>query len=1306
MKKKKWLSMTLVSMLAFSSLLQAGASPGSAETAAKIRKSQLATNSRVNSLSVGVPPGKKIKSSLAERLQERKSGKTDQQEAVPGELIITYKKNATPEKISSLYKKYSLKKGQQFKSLNSEVVKFPSGKKMADYLKEMKGNPAVESVQPNYKYYSAGSDIAPNYDDQLWGLNNKGQAIKGTSGVPDIDIDAPESWSKFRNLKEVVVGVIDTGVDINHPDLKSRIWTNPGEIPGDGIDNDKNGFIDDVHGWDFYNNDGTVYDPLDGDEHGTHVSGTIAAALEGGSLATNTGVAGAAPNVKIMPIKFLGPMGGDTAGAIAAIEYAKKMGVKITNNSWGGGEYDPLLEEAISSCGCLFVAAAGNDGMDIDEGGAYPANFESPNILSVAALTNQGKLAWFSNYGKRSVDVAAPGSAILSTVPKFPIDEIKKVIGDFGAFVQVDGAESGFKAAVDGIGFEKLSGSERQSAFNKTMDYLLADKANSKVLIVQDDEHDLAEEFKGEPELEAYFQDFLPVYEDLLKNYGASFDTITVDSSSALEKSLGGQKLADYQAVIWFTGNGFGINTDDWRTLLDSDIAQLEAYLKTGGNLLLSGQDALLGLEDSKFLKSMLNLTVYPDMAPHMNAAGLPGSIFEGSEFKVSNEVMLFPSADFIKANKPNAKLALGYFSDYSQAYDYYSGTSMAAPHATGAAAMFAGLYPSMPPEFAKLYLSHQGVALPGLKGLAGTGKIVKSSKIDSFNDNTIPGLPLTKNIQPGSLDAASDKDDVFAVMLEEGEALNLALNGKAGTDFDLYVYHEESENVQNANGLVAFSENEGTSDEAIQFIAPVTGFYFVNVYAYKGKGDYKLAAGNFGGIYENESPVIGYQGEWDVSMEPDHSNSAASFLNSPGEAHFSFVGYSFEWQGFKDAKQGMAEVYIDGVKQKPVSLYSPSFKAKQSIFKKDFGSYGKHKVKIAWTGSNDPAGRKSAAGINVDRFIVKSNPIKPAVSYHKDKKLPVITWSAVKWTGLAAYHVYRKEASKPGFIKIGTTSSPSYEDRTAGAGKVYQYAVSVVVNGEETPMSSLSAAYQYDDDIKSSVPWKTSKPKGTLNVSLKDTHDVWKKRLEKGKTYEILLAGPSGSDFNLSVFKPGTSTIYGTKPAAIAATSKPSERIVFKAPATGDYYFVPSAKTGSGQYTLTMSVQVTQSVEIGSSLVKRTGKWEAKKFAKASGGSILQSNKAKSSAKYTFKGTGVSVLAMKDSASGFADIYLDGKKVKTVDLYSATRRYKQPIYTAKNLSNKSHTITIIVKEKKRKASKGKYAKIDVLKITKFVEAK
>jgi len=266
----------------------------------------------------------------------------------------------------------------------------------------------VLSVEPDFAIDPTALPNDPHFG-RLWGLLN--------SGASDIRVET--AWNTTTGSRNVVVAVIDTGVDYTHPDLTTNIWTNPREVAGDGIDNDGNGLVDDLRGWDFANNDA---DPMDDNGHGTHVTGTIGATGNNG-----IGVTGVNWAVSILPLKFLTASGsGSTSNAIAAINYATQMrrdfGVNIvaTNNSWGGGGYSSLLRDAIDAggrAGILFVAAAGNGSVNTDVNNQYPASYSGTSIISVAATTLERSLAKFSNYGLVSVDLAAPGSGIYSTVP-------------------------------------------------------------------------------------------------------------------------------------------------------------------------------------------------------------------------------------------------------------------------------------------------------------------------------------------------------------------------------------------------------------------------------------------------------------------------------------------------------------------------------------------------------------------------------------------------------------------------------------------------------------------------------------------------------------------------------------------------------------------------------------------------------------------------------------------------------------------------------------------------------------------------
>ena len=280
-------------------------------------------------------------------------------------------------------------------------------------LSTLRSDPHVLFAEPDYVVRATGLANDPLFSNQ-WDFHNTGQS----GGTLDADIDSPEAWDVTTGTGSTIVAVIDTGVDYHHPDLAPNIWVNDDEVPGNGIDDDNNGYVDDIRGYDFYNNDN---DPFDDHSHGTHVAGTI------GAVGNNaTGVAGVNWNVQIMPLKFLGSDGsGTTSDAIEALRYAVDNGAQISNNSWGGDPFSQSLYNAIRDArdlGHIFVAAAGNGnfigfGLNNDVTPFYPAGYDLDNIVAVAATDRNDDLAVFSNYGATTVDLAAPGVSILSTTP-------------------------------------------------------------------------------------------------------------------------------------------------------------------------------------------------------------------------------------------------------------------------------------------------------------------------------------------------------------------------------------------------------------------------------------------------------------------------------------------------------------------------------------------------------------------------------------------------------------------------------------------------------------------------------------------------------------------------------------------------------------------------------------------------------------------------------------------------------------------------------------------------------------------------
>jgi len=343
-----------------------------------------------------------------------------------GEILVKFKGTATTTRINAIAKSaggqilYSSREviDQSSVIIPNFVVLKVDDAKFKQTLGSLATSPEVEYAEPNYKLFATTFPNDPSFLDQ-WNLNNFGQ----TGGTPGADIRAPWGWQYQTGSRSVVVATVDTGVDYNHTDLAGNIWVNQAEIPGNGLDDDNNGYVDDVHGIntvDYYVGGApTAGNPMDDMGHGTHVAGII------GACGNNArGISGVNWKVSIMATKFLNSDGqGWLEDAILCLQYirAEKLaGVNIiaANNSWGGGGYSRALCDAIKAledAGVLFVAAAGNDYMDNDSYLAYPASYDRMNVISVAATDHNDDLSWFSNYGSRTVDVGAPGENILST---------------------------------------------------------------------------------------------------------------------------------------------------------------------------------------------------------------------------------------------------------------------------------------------------------------------------------------------------------------------------------------------------------------------------------------------------------------------------------------------------------------------------------------------------------------------------------------------------------------------------------------------------------------------------------------------------------------------------------------------------------------------------------------------------------------------------------------------------------------------------------------------------------------------------
>jgi subtilisin family serine protease len=401
-------------------------------------------------------------------------------QATANELLVEFEPWVTEQSKDSLRRLVKAARASRVRSKGQghlERIRVAAGGDVSAAIRALRQSPLVRFAEPNWIYQHQATSNDPYYTNgSLWGTYGDTSAPANQFGS-----QAAEAWAAgAMGDSTVYIAVIDEGVDFNHPDLAANIWTNPFD-PVDGLDNDGNGYRDDVRGWDFYQNNNSVYDGGPGnttvDAHGTHVSGTIGAA--GGN---STGVAGVNWNVTIISTKFLGPNGGSTADAVEALDYIvdlkQRHGLNIvaTNNSWGGGGYSQALHDAIlraAKAGILFIAAAGNNGTNNDASPRYPSNYSTLTatatetaatyeaVTVVASLTSAGARSSFSNYGKASVDLGAPGSGIWSTTPS---NTYRSFSGTSMATPHVSGAAALYKSVNPAATAQQVRSAILQSA--------------------------------------------------------------------------------------------------------------------------------------------------------------------------------------------------------------------------------------------------------------------------------------------------------------------------------------------------------------------------------------------------------------------------------------------------------------------------------------------------------------------------------------------------------------------------------------------------------------------------------------------------------------------------------------------------------------------------------------------------------------------------------------------------------------------------------------------------------------------------
>jgi subtilisin family serine protease len=384
-------------------------------------------NHRMWRLALSVALGASVVSAFGQQKEDSLSdvivGKLGIPLYVPGEVLVKFQESALPRErglavatVRGAVAEHILTGPMQARNESGILLlRVPGG--VDDAIRALQADPAVEYAEPNWIYQHTDVSNDTYYTNgSLWGMYGDASPLK----TNQYGSQAGEAWNAgHTGSNGVYVGIIDEGVMYSHSDLGANSWSNPFD-PVDGVDNDGNGYVDDARGWDFDGNNNSTFDGSQ-DDHGTHVAGTIGAV--GGN---GIGVAGVNWSVSMISCKFLGRRGGTTANAVKAVDYITDLktrhGLNIvaTNNSWGGGGFSSSLQGAITRAGnanILFIAAAGNSGVNIDASPSYPASYNNSTLIAVASITSTGGLSSFSNYGATSVDIGAPGSGIYSTLP-------------------------------------------------------------------------------------------------------------------------------------------------------------------------------------------------------------------------------------------------------------------------------------------------------------------------------------------------------------------------------------------------------------------------------------------------------------------------------------------------------------------------------------------------------------------------------------------------------------------------------------------------------------------------------------------------------------------------------------------------------------------------------------------------------------------------------------------------------------------------------------------------------------------------
>jgi subtilisin family serine protease len=588
---------------------------------------------------------------------------------VPGELIVKFHDSASQATVAAAH---ALAGGQTIKSFTTSVdrfhhLKLGKGVNVEDALAKYRHSPAVEYAEPNYIHQLSAIPNDTQFTS-LWGLRNTGQNVNGTVGTADVDIDAPEAWDITTGSSNVIIAVIDSGIAYDHPDLAANMWKNPGEIPNDGVDNDGNGFVDDVFGYDFRYDDSEPMDPIDltgrGNRgHGTHVAGTI------GAVGNNSsGVTGVMQKVKLMALKAGGVDNGLPDDAIfQAIDYAISKGARAINASFtrrgdcSQFEYNALSDA--NTADVMVLAAAGNDDGVVDPNDPnrsnndiahkFPSGYSVatscgpalPNVISIAAIDQTGAKAGFSNFGATSVQIAAPGVNTNSTMPTSNTRDL---------------LFHNFDSNPTGLGYT-FSGTNNSWGFTNTV--------------------------------------FSSPSTSMTDSPAGKYLDNTFSAATGPIFSTAGQRGCRLESLL--------------RLATQNDSDGIQTDVSGGGGAKWSNESGWSGSTDGRF--DRFTMAELPDRKPNVQYR----FEFTSNSSIVDDGVYLDDVRAYCVSGTPSA----------AKDYQFLNGTSMATPHVTGVVGLLLSINPNLTVSQIRNAILNTGDVSAGLNGLVSTGRRLNAFK-------------------------------------------------------------------------------------------------------------------------------------------------------------------------------------------------------------------------------------------------------------------------------------------------------------------------------------------------------------------------------------------------------------------------------------------------------------------------------------------------------------------------------------------------------------------------------------------------